>query len=1611
MPDNTPLGELDVVIGADWGDLESSINDAVAAAQAGAAAIADAFSDTSAFAAFASAIDGITASIYELDTGIASVGRSLADFSEASTEASSRAQDFAEASTTLGAAATNATESVQAFVIAENEAGQGGEEAGSGLSAFRGALLELGEGLAITEGLKELATDALDAYGSIQQATLSLTALTGSSEQADQMITDLIATAQQIPVATESLVSAAQRMTAFGLTAEQVTTLLADAANAAYATGASFDNVASRITNMAASGMAGARQLVTLGITADQLAATMNAMGLSVDATATTVSKAFKALDVDQRVAVLDESLQKFSGIAEESAATVKGAWQILGNTWTEVSREMGAELAPIATSVTGFLTTVAHDVEGAIQWFNSLPGPIQDVGIAAGVVLGASGPLIAGLGALSLTLIGIKTIPESLAAIGAALNLTGGAAAGATPPTVAFGVAETGVGAAGAEAAPGVEALASAEVIAGETATAATGELVGLGAVVATVADGVVVAGTAFAAWKLGEWWTENEGGKGGIDLLNAAVSASATAAVNAADSFAKWALGSWASSNATPATGALTLLDAAIAKLVNDIPGVSKALDAAANNLESLTKFQEDSLPLTEKQTTAEREYTAALTESVTGLHNYGDAGAGAQAATDKLYASIQKLHDNLDTANGVLENAKEDLDSAQASGVGLAGANEHVAAAQADVTKATNALNSALGVHKEKIDAVSESWKVLSQDEAAVYVETSALANSFAGQVQDAMNKAIDAQANAANEANVLAGVWLKLASSGTASADQQDAAWQKASQAANKAGIAIGTAINDAASQMGGISKNIDTAIASLERLAASGTATGAQVHEALVDVNTIAGSTGVSLQGVADKINAVSAATGGMAAVIQNGNISLVALGTAGQTAAIGVQKADDSALAFMTTSNYLSFLVPPVASGVASLGPAGQTAATGINAANQALSGLAQTAGTIHTSVVNTTDAITKESAAITIYASKVKDATTAETGHTTSLKNESTALYGMGVAATTATPYISQLTTVTMQGGQYAETGATAWNNAGLSLTKFGTVAGDAYHYATQLGGSMTDLNTISGAFAGTADTAAASTQLFGVNATNANGTTETLGVTIQGVTNDAGDFADGMNAAASDGATATGQLVTYWDNVAQAVDGATQAVADFGTQQGNFGNIDAGTSGKSGGSSFLDAYLGSNPTQISESLIGMQTVANALGFIYSNPVGYGGTVPGFGGPLFGDVKTGGPQSETGVATGQLAGSLNPLVESLHATKSATDGLTDALTGHSLAPALDTTAHSTDNLSSHMKTLADGVDTFGVTVSSVNGVLGVQEGAGNPVATSIGVLVGTLGNFGDTVDTVQEELNILNAEAIQNAIPGLGDLAETVTGLANEALVASTAIRSQTAAISSQQTETPSGTQVGADQVDTPMGNWYLSNGVWTLYPATYAVAGALGSGATAAASQTANTPGQTTSTPSGTQIAPGIIDSSAGQWTQGTDGVWTLHPFTSSTALQSSFQAGDAAASASANAAGSGLTAPPSGATQVSPSQYQSGQGAYYLVNGKWYLFSETSPGASFGNGGGGSAAFGSGSTPSSAAQVNLTMNVSGVTPSAANALMNTAINNLRLGARLNL
>ena len=510
--------------------LSDSVNDISSGAQQasdGLGAIGDAAS---------SAADGITS----LDSNASGAQSSVADLGDAASQASDLVtdavgalgdfndiavdvddaaataaggiSDIGDAASAAGDDAAAATGEINDFTDAEEAAGEQGENAGSGIGVFRASLLELAEGLAVTEGIKDLGEEALTAYSSIQTATVALTSMTGSAQTASGMIEEMEQSVLQMPVALDSMVSAAQRMTAFGLSTEQVKMALQDAADAAAATGNNFDTVAQRITVMAASGTAGARQLATLGLSAQDLATAMNTLIAGSDATAATITKDFKAIgDQTAQLEVLDYALQKFGGDSLAQANTVAGAWQILKNKWDETLEVVGEDLAPLAQSFLGFASTAADAVRDAVQAFDQLPAPLKDVAEIAAIALGTAGPLLTGLAALSLAVMGIQSIPEVFAKITSAIGLTGTTATVATPEITAFAGAETAAGLAGTESAAQVALFTAAEKAAGEAAigagegagAAATGGFTSLGEELTTLITGM--SGAAIGAVALG--------------------------------------------------------------------------------------------------------------------------------------------------------------------------------------------------------------------------------------------------------------------------------------------------------------------------------------------------------------------------------------------------------------------------------------------------------------------------------------------------------------------------------------------------------------------------------------------------------------------------------------------------------------------------------------------------------------------------------------------------------------------------------------------------------------------------------------------------------------------------------------------------------------------------------------------------------------------------------------------------------------------------------------------------------------------------------------------------------------------------------------------------
>lgn len=244
---------------------------------------------------------------------------------------------------------------------------------------FKRSLLDMAKSAGVVVGTYDLLKQALSAYAEDQRNAIALSALTGQSfAEAAQKMDALRDVALQFAVAKDALESFQLRMTAFGATANQIGSAMTAVANTAGATRREFDTVAGSFERMALGGMAGARQLVTLGISAKELG---DAMGVS----ASEVTKAFKEMDFSQRVEVLNAALRKYQGVAEQVAHGIAGQWQNLKNQMSFILEDIGKLLVPLAATM---ISTVQLIIESAkhlsVLDFKNFKLELQSVGDVA---------------------------------------------------------------------------------------------------------------------------------------------------------------------------------------------------------------------------------------------------------------------------------------------------------------------------------------------------------------------------------------------------------------------------------------------------------------------------------------------------------------------------------------------------------------------------------------------------------------------------------------------------------------------------------------------------------------------------------------------------------------------------------------------------------------------------------------------------------------------------------------------------------------------------------------------------------------------------------------------------------------------------------------------------------------------------------------------------------------------------------------------------------------------------------------------------------------------------------------------------------------------------
>ena len=1552
MADQT-LGSLDVVISADWSDLESAINDAVSAAQDGAQAIQDAFDQGDTFDTMAEsigtlsdALSGVEGAASEAGGAVEEAGSQMELFGDSTSEAATQvtalddsANGIAESMIEIGDAASESASQVDELAAASEEAGSSGQAAASGLSSMREMLLELGEGLAVAEGIKDFSADVVSAYASVQTATVALTAMTGSAEGAAASIEELEQMSLQIPVATESLIAATREMTAFGLSSEQTSALVMDAANASNASGFAFDEVTSALSRLVLSGQAGARQLATLGISTQMMAAAMTQFGVAATATSAEVSKAFGALNVEQRLDVIDTALARFGGLAALQAQTVAGQWQILENQWDLTAEKIGETLAPLAQGLMSFASSVVSGISEAVDAFRELPGPIQDVGLAAVAVLGAAGPILAGLAAVGLAVEGLQGIPGTFARIAGALGLTGDAAVVATPEVAAFAGAETAAGGAGATAAPKVTAFAGAETAAGEAAVGAgVGELTtgieaaGGAAVTATGAVGAlsgvltglgyVAAGVAAAwgTWHLLEWATGDAlAGQGALVVLSDDLKQVSTWAENVGISWDK-GVASLSTSAIDTANTSIKSLGSALQKLVDLIPGAKQFTDQVQSGMQALNVAGFNAVTSIDASSKSTQNF-------VGWLNSTGVATSAAGEAVNSLEVKMDGLRSSLASAQATLSEEKASQD-------GTAVSAQNLAAAQQAVVTAQKALNAAMGQTPAELKAAQAGTQNLTASQLAFFTSSTEgftqvgdASDAYAVKVENAVDAIEAKQKESADEANLAGAAYLTMAASGTASAGAQLAAWTQLESKAKASGQTIKEVLDGIDDDALSIPGALTASIASWDQMALSGTSSAKQIDDAWKTVQALATATGTDMKDLATQINAVGSAVGGLGAVIVNGKLQIVQLDNGASQAAKDMQAMAQQMLSMIPGFAGVATGSTQAGQGVTILRDDSNTASQGVLGLGKVIGGFGTATGGAIPSVQGLGTAV-GTAATQAVYAS-------------TAFPQAGSVLVPLSSNASQAASSISSIGAASTQASAATNSFRSYVDQSGVAVSEYGDKTQQSAQFTTQYGAATSSTillqNGLTGAveegtqtienYGGTTDTATTQTGAFaeatdnsGQAAGAAQGPVDALGTAYQDAGNDA--------------ANAAQQVDLFNDAVSGSVGAATSVQGDMSGGKKGYGvPLPPAGQGLTGLTESYDPAVTGDIVQSYVAAVGnaitaawntKQTAAVQQQIQQLEAVASGQAwFPGSSGPNAKDEQ----QAEqalqqmgisfSGVATSanSTSSSLSTLLSALASTTTSSNNLSNSLTGASLAPDLDTTTTAVDAMTTGLAPLRDALSD----TSQAQGTLtGINASLGDSSA-GLGLSLLHTNVVMAPVTTVADQL-AEQLVALYNSGQGASAAAAEITQELETQSNAADALQNAMNATTDSMEE--SGTAgLSLSQIVQQFGNIWWSG----TQPVT---------AAGVAISQTWTALDDLTDSTATATAAVGT-DSSSGL----TSAVTSL---------------GVAAGSAAALIGQITSTSAPSGGTQISPSQIDTPQGAWYLstMNGVtvWTLQSGT-------------------------------------------------------------
>ncbi len=357
------------------------------------------------------------------------------------------------------------------------ESGEAAHEAESGFGEMAEKLIALGEALAVTEVLKEFVSEALSAYSAVQQFSASMEALTGSAEASKEVLEEIEGIAATKPFSFGELAGAAQKMAAFGLEAEKIPEVLTAAGDASRATGNSFDAIAGALAKIELNGQVTGRQLVQLGVSWKDLAASM---GTSISEAQDRLKKGGQDAqkDLEDVLAAVEAKFGQFSQVP----LSIGQQFTVLENQMHQVFAGIGAAIAPVATQLVAGLGAVLDILKSVTEHFNALPDPIRNTIVVLGLAAAAIVPLTAAAGGFGLALMGVQAGTKILAELLGQLGIAEGEnAVAAEADAVAHGHLAAAEGAAALASKGAGGAAGEAAIAAGGLATKAEAAAVGL--------------------------------------------------------------------------------------------------------------------------------------------------------------------------------------------------------------------------------------------------------------------------------------------------------------------------------------------------------------------------------------------------------------------------------------------------------------------------------------------------------------------------------------------------------------------------------------------------------------------------------------------------------------------------------------------------------------------------------------------------------------------------------------------------------------------------------------------------------------------------------------------------------------------------------------------------------------------------------------------------------------------------------------------------------------------------------------------------------------------------------------------------------------------------